>query len=360
MDQSFRAWCTAQAKHLVGATQPEDLIPLGARPRLYHGEEIFALQKEIDGAPTVYGSFPLAGLRVSTFLQQWQRQLFYEPLDSYDRILSVVQINNALRDGFAPVWCLSPIMVAFHVFESIFTAPQGRVSLPEPGEVASGAHAVTLTSGWEDSGETLEFDNWWGRGWGHNGRGFVSRAYLDRYLEEAWLQRDASVGPTAFKYHRLQNASSARDLVRAWMLPNPRWQWRFRHAGHGHQLVVYETLSMVDQCVVQVFEVRTGFGIRVGWGYLYHRGWERTAVIKELFVWPSFRRRGYGTLLESIASANARDWGAERLHILFHAMDAQITVRAAGRLFGEHAGYRWRWRKGSHPPVAAIGEKILL
>ena len=359
MDKSFREWCTVQAKHLVGATQPEDLIPLGAMPRPYHGLELFALAKEIDGAPTVDGTFPLAGLRVSTFVEQWQRQLFYEPLDSYDRILSVLQLNNRLRDGYAPVWSLSQIMVAFHVFESIFADPQGRVPLPGPGEAARGAHAVTLTNGWEDSGEILEFDNSWGRDWGHNGRGFVSRAYLDRYLEEAWLLRDASVGPTAFNYRRLQNASHPRDLVRAWMLRNPRWQRRIRHDGHGHQLVVYEMLSIVEERPVQVIEIRTGFGTRLGWVHLYHLGTERTAVIKELFVWPSFRRRGYGTLLESVASFNARSWGAKQLQILFHAMDAQTTVRAAGRLFGEYAGYGWRWRKGSHPPVAAIGEKQL-
>jgi GNAT superfamily N-acetyltransferase len=360
MDQTFREWCTAQAKHLVGATRPEELLPFVPVPRPYHGLEGYALAKEIDGAPTVDGTFPLAGLRVSTFLEQRQRQLFYEPLDSYDRILSVLQLNNRLREGYAPVWSLSQIMVSFHMFESIYSAPQGRVPLPSPGEAARGAHAVTLTQGWENSGEVLEFFNSWGNGWGHRGRGYLSRAYLDRYMVEAWLMRDASIGPTAFNYHRLQKASSARDLVRAWMLANPRWRRRLRHAGHGHQLVVYEMLSVVEERPVQVIEIRTGFGIRVGWAHLYHLGRERTAVLKELFVWPSFRRRGYGTLLESVASANARDWGAERLQILFHGMDAQITVRAAGRLFGEHAGYRWRWRAGSLPPVAAIGEKPLL
>ena len=128
--------------------------------------------------------------------------------------------------------------------------------------------------------------------------GYVSLEYLSRYMIEAWLARSASVGLSPFTYHLIMQAGDDRQRVKAWLLPNPRWRARHRHAGFGHQLAVYETLSVVDECPVQVIEVRTGFGIRIAWAHLFHLGGgTRTSVLKELYVWPPYRRRGYGTTL---------------------------------------------------------------
>lgn len=246
------------------------------------------------------------------------------------------------------------------VFDSIRNAPRGIVQFPQPGERKIGGYAVVLTGVWRDSGQWLEFMNWWGGDWGNEGLGYVSLEYLNRYMIDAWFSRDAGVGLTALNYRRFMQAKDLRERARTWLLPNPRLQQRHRYAGLGHQLAVYETLSLVDERPVQIVEVRTGFGIRVGWAHLFHLvGPERTSVLKELFVWPSFRRHGYGSLLESIAATNARRWGAKHLQVLFHEMDAHVPQRAAGRLFGEKCGYQWRWRSSSRPGVTAIGEKPL-
>lgn len=355
----YEEHCIPQARRLVQPLPPAELVPLVTR-HWYHGSEVYALCKQIDGMPTVDGTAPLAGVRAAHFLWQRHRQPFYESIDSADRIQGQLFFNDRLRRGYAPEWSLSHIMIGFDVFESIHTAPRGRVPIPTANEKKLGGHAVVLTGGWEESGRWLEFYNWWGAGWGNRGLGYVSLDYLDRYLIEAWLTRDASVGPSPFTYRRFMEAANERERVRAWLLPNPRWRRRRRHAGLGHQLAVYETLSVVDDCPVQVIELRTGFGIRIAWAHLFHLGGgTRTSVLKELFVWPPYRRRGYGTILDSVAAENARAWGAERLQVLFYEMDARIPARAAGRLFGERRGYQWRWCRGVRPRVEAVGEKVL-
>ncbi len=50
---------------------------------------------------------------------------------------------------------------------------------------------------------------------------------------------------------------------------------------------------------------------------------------------------------------------SKEINILFHDWDAQPRVRAAGRLFAEKKGYKWRWRKNKRPNIVAIGEKSL-
>ncbi len=343
----------------VRAVQPP-LVPLVTRYDFSPGE-IYDLCKEIDGQPHREGTFSLAGARVVNFLDQRRRQHFYEPAGTYDQLLEIARLNHQLREAGVPEWALATMLVSFRMFESAGEAPGGRLPLPVPGEPERGGHSVALTGGWDDDGEALQFVNSWGVGWGDRGHGWLSREYLDRYMVDTWLARDVRVGPSLLTSARLNGAVDMRAYAQSWMMPNPRWRVRRRHRGHGHQLVLYETVSAIDHCGVEIIEVRNGFGIRLGWAHLFHLGGGQrgTSMLKELFVWPLFRRRGYGSLLERIAVDRARHWRSERLHLLFHEMDALPSVRAAGRLFGQQAGYTWRWRRGYRPNVEAIGEKVL-
>lgn len=294
------------------------------------------------------------------FLAQRQRQWFYEPLNNSKQIFEVLRFNDLLRQGPVPEWSLPHITVAFEAFNSIFTAPGGRVPQPKPHEAKRGEHSVILTGGWEDAGDWLQFRNSWGPGWGDEGFGYLSQDYLDHHLVDAWLTRDASVGLSRLTYRRLVDARSDTERATIWLLPNPRWRRQSHRGSHGYQLVVYETLSTAEGCPVQVIEVRTGFGIRVGWAHLFHLGGNsRTSLLKELYVWPPFRRRGYGTILESVATENARAWGSRRLQVLLHEMDAQPASRIAGDRFAERSGYQWYWHKSARPDIEAIGEKML-
>lgn len=122
----------------------------------------------------------------------------------------------------------------------------------------------------------------------------------------------------------------------------------------GHQLCIYET-------PVEVIEARNGFGLRLGWAHLHHLHGQppRSSILKEIFVWPSFRRQGYGKLRESIASQRAHQWHSSILRVLFHEPDALPRNRTAGPEFAQRSGYTLKRRRRTCPLLAAIGEKAL-
>lgn len=322
--------------------------------------ENYAICKRIDGYPEVEGTHLLMGARVTMFRYLNERQAFFEPLGSYDQLRRLTFLNARLVDGHVPRPARNRLLVSFRMFGSIYDAPRGRVPLPRPGEAEKGVHAVAVDGGYADSGESLRFVNSWGAGWGDGGRGLLSREYLDRYMVDAWLWRDARVGPSRFTQRRLAEASDDKEFGKAWTLENPRLRQRFRHTGQSHRLHLYETLS-ADGHPVEVIEVRNGLGWRLGWAYLHHlRGRPpRVSVLKELFVWPSFRRRGYGRLLESVAEERTRRWGSSSLRVLFHEADAMPRNRAAGRLFAGATGYKLSWRRHRLPNLSAVCEKAL-
>lgn len=325
---------------------------------VHDGSSLYRVSKDIDGYPEEEGTHLIMGARAMTFLHLHERQTFYEPLSNYDHLLEAVLINARLVDGHVPRWARYRPLVSFRMFESIYGAPEGRVPLPKAGEAEKGVHAVGIDGGFADSGEALRFINSWGTGWGDRGLGLLSREYLERYMIDAWLRRNARVGPSVFIYRKLMEATNDKEFGRTWMMQNPRWQTRLRHHGRPHRLQLYETLSILGN-PVEVIEVRNGWGQRLGWAYLHHISGQqpRTSILKELFVWPWFRRRGYGTLLEALACERAKAWRSTSIQVLFHDADARPRNRAAGRLFGMKAGYEWKWRRQQRPNLAAVGKK---
>jgi len=323
------------------------------------GRAIYDVIKEIDNYSGP-GTFTIFSQRVDAYYNFRVRQIFYEPLSTYDSMLEACLINARLADQYVPEWALYGLTVSFQVFESAYTAPFGRLPIPASGDAPKGFHAVSII-GYDDHGEALTFQNSWGTAWGNKGFGTLTRQYAERYMNDAWLGRNARVGPTAFNYSRLNQARDNRDFARTWMLENPRWQKRFRHRSLGHQLVNYEALSVAEACRVDVVELRLGTGVRVGWALVFHllKDNKPTSIIKELYVWPTSRRLGYGRILEETACDLARLRRSEQIEVLFHEADALLPVRAAGRRFGQHQGYTWMWRRHERPGLVAIGRKAL-
>jgi GNAT superfamily N-acetyltransferase len=252
------------------------------------------------------------------------------------------------------------LTVSFRMFESTNNAPEGIVPLPKIGEAERGTHVVSVDGGFTDTGERPRFVNSWGSGWGDKGTGLLSREYLERYMVDAWHSRNVLVGPSRFHWRRLAGATNDREFARAWMIQNPRWQTKLRHHGRSRKLYLYETLS-IPGSPVEVIEVRNGWGQRLGWAHIHHVSSRqpRTSILKEMFVWPWFRRRGYGTLLENLACQRAKARRSMSIEVFSHDADALPRNRAAGRLFGREAGYEWKWRKQRHPNLAAVGKKSL-
>jgi GNAT superfamily N-acetyltransferase len=313
--------------------------------------------KLIDGDPRP-GTSLIMGRRVRTFCDLHTRQVFYEPLSGQDSIVRVLAQMWRIGEG---AWVGSDkrdwVQIAFDIFESAYTAPHGRLDLPRAGEQPVGVHAVAVV-GYENSGETLLFRNSWGAGWGDRGLGSVSRNYLQQHLRDAFLSRNARYAFTRFDLAAASAARTARETASVWLRENPRWTRWIMHQGRRRRLFLYETISVEDQVPVTVLELRTGEGFRLGWAMLFHER-DGGSVLKELFVWPHFRRQGYGTVIEREAVAVACRWHSAKMQVYLHSADAIAGNRVAGRVFGLKAGYQWRWRRTALPNLDAIGEKTL-
>ena len=242
---------------------------------------------------------------------------FYEPLGSYEELLNMVTVNDVLARGNAPAWTWNGLNISLRLFESVYGAPLGVLPLPPSGEPEQGIHQVTLFGGRTRSGG-LRFVNSWGVAWGDGGRGVLSRAYIERYMVEAWLDRPAGAGPTRFAAPLLERASDPATFVAAWMptLPGLRQvgfaaiDRRVRHNGAEHLVRVRETLSASDaDDPVEMIELHGPSGVPLGWAHLHHLTGKRPrlSVCKEFFVWPLARRWGHGRLLEEQVSEQADD-----------------------------------------------------
>jgi GNAT superfamily N-acetyltransferase len=318
---------------------------------------IYAAAKALDNAPGIVGTRSLAADRAMTFYcLRTFRQFFYEPLRDFDLIRDVALNNIRLDDAYAPRYLLDHVLLELRVFPSARTAPGGHLPMPSEGEQAVG-RAVYL-AGLDHGGESLGFLNSWGRAWGINGTGTISRQYWDAFGIEAWLTRYARWGPSAMTWDRLTQAADDREYAKAWGLENPRWRRRVRIDGRPHQLCLWETISWTG-CIAEVVELRDGRGFRIGWAELFHGkdGEQRVTFVKELFVWPRMRRRGYGTVLLSWAEERARAMWSTATVVSFYDFDAIGQARTAGRTLLQRAGYDIRWRPRSEPTLAGRGYK---
>ncbi len=328
--------------------------------RLSDPQILYAAGKALDNHPDVEGTRSLAVCRAMAFFGlRSNRQFFYEPLNGFDQLRSVALNNARLYAAHAPRYLLDHVALEFRIFPSAYTAPAGRIPLPQADEHPVGYHAVSLI-GFANGGESLGFVNSWGRAWGDQGTGTLSREYWNAHSVEAWLSRYARWGPSAMTWNRLEHARDDREYAAVWGLENPRWRRRIRHNGRNHQLCLWETLSWTE-CVAEVLEVRDALGFRLGWSELFHepQGDGPATIVKELFVWPWVRRQGYGGLLLDWAEERARAFGSSQIVVLFHDFDAVVPARAAGRELLQRAGYEWRWRPRGENTLAARGFKRL-
>lgn len=241
----------------------------------------------------------------------------------------------------------------------MFTAPQGVLPLPEEQEDEVGNHCVAMI-GWDDETNNIIFANSWGLEWGDDGCGYMSRDYFDRYVTDAWLVRHVRVGPHPAKIQRFRRSTDIDDFTQTWMLENPRWRRRFRHARSRLEWVIYETISITGH-IVEVIELRTGYGLRLGWAHVFHYCGENqdTSIVKELFVWPAFREQGLGVLIEKATVSVAKKYGAKKVQVWLHAADYVHGSQSPGKTFGEKVGYRWDSRVQERPCLVATGEKVL-
>lgn len=322
-------------------------------------QTLYRLAKLIDGYAGE-GSWLLCAARAQVFFGLVRRQFFYEPLRSYDEVLVATQWAARLRDLYVPEHTIDHVAISFHMYDSAYTAPKGVLPMPGAADPYRGGHAVAVV-GWDDYGESLVIRNSWGSRWGDGGYGVISRTYLDRFLIDAWLSRDARYGSTRQKWHRFSGDDAA--FRSAHLLENPRWRFPVQYAGQRYMLVNYETLSTGHGSPADIIELRNRNGVRVAWAVLLHlrasSAEAATTLLTDFYVWPPFRRRGYGTILDAAAVIRAAAWGSAVLKVPLYEPDSRPATRGPGRRFALARGYAWTWRRELRPSTAGYATKAV-
>ncbi|MGA3353609.1 MAG: hypothetical protein ABSD85_10550 [Acidimicrobiales bacterium] len=304
----------------------------------------FLMGKAIDGLPQQNGTTGLTGKQLAYFFGGRRvRQGYYESVRSPADLARNLERVAQVRSFGIPRYMVDDHAIIVKIFKSAYNAPGGVLQPPATADPFVALHHVALES-YDPVTCTFRFWNNWGSGWGDRGYGTMPLEYADEFFHEGWIYRHARWGPIPAKRAKLTAYEADHVHVRQlWSVENPRvavclpgldpdhnakWQW-------------YETMSPTLDCVA-CFEVRNGFGLRMGWAFVRQVS-DNTAEITELFVWPTFRRAHIGSWLEGLCHAQAAAWDVRELHLIVNETDSVVgPIRRAARHFADARSYSAR------------------
>lgn len=155
--------------------------------------------------------------------------LSYEQLQHWDDVVGVLSVNDQLTAGGVPEGWQYIVSVGMRFFDSGYRARDGRLPLPAADDPFRGRHSVGVL-GVSDEGE-LAFANSWGRKWGDDGIGYISRLYFEEHVDSVLVTRLAWLGPSGeMDRDMARRAWTAgrpgralpRDFVESWSTGNRR------------------------------------------------------------------------------------------------------------------------------------------
>jgi esterase/lipase superfamily enzyme/GNAT superfamily N-acetyltransferase len=207
-------------------------------------------------------------------------------LHHYFRILSSADAHRVIQS-------LGGFSLSIEVTEEWYDPPDGIIASIPPNSPVLGSHAIGGLQHAPGS-NLLLFPNSWGEKWGHEGWGMIAPELIDRYLVECW----AMVGVA--KFPPLTTKSGLVVLL-----------WKSSESGqevHGREILDADS------------------GERIGWCFLVRRG--NVLDIEELFVWPTHRRNGFGSILADLARELAVKANC-KLRALVSYADSEASNRPA-------------------------------
>jgi len=161
---------------------------------------IYTEAKKIDGAPGLEGTTIRAAMQVLKKKGVCQEKFWpYKPyqedrpkegaavnakkfcIKTYVRILNLDELRLSLATK-------GPAVLGIQVFKGMLKTNTGIVPLPKKGERSLGGHAICAV-GYDEEKELVKFKNSWGK-WGEKGYGYLSFAYIERYMMDAWSSVD--------------------------------------------------------------------------------------------------------------------------------------------------------------------------
>jgi GNAT superfamily N-acetyltransferase len=327
-------------------------------PEQVRGLDTYARSKALDGYPDrewTYNLFASRSVMLASSL--FASQYFYESLSAYDQVLGALVLNERLRDQSVPEWALMDIGIGLKVFDSFIHSEAGRLQLPTEEERFRGRHSVALV-GWEDGGDSLIFRNSWGQEWGDGGYGYLSRDWFDAHVDEAHVRRSVTVGQTQSTFPEFAGLNSDEQIAGLWMLKNPYDARVVYLNDETHTVIQYATTSFWRGGMAEVIELRNKRGERVAWMHLFHEA-DDVTVVREFFVPPWNRRRGYGTWLAAIAVSQAKWRGSDRIVVTMDEADSLLRNRSGAICFWERQGFSWLWASRVRPNQPGYAERLV-
>jgi len=291
--------------------------------------------------------------------------LCYEPLSTWDEVVTVLNLRRALLDADIPPEMTMEVTVGMEVFDSIFRASAGRLPLPSSGEPFRGRHSVAVEAV-SDRAE-LVFPNSWGSSWGDDGTGYLPRAYFERHVDSVWVSRPAWVGWSPAVDAELKRLGWLRgrpqrptlsDITDAWVTPNLEQVKQTEIAGAEHSVHRRAAFSTrEDAPALDLLELQREDGTVVGRAHVLHPRSGATSILEELFVHPDERRQGYGLSLHDVAVELAIQRGRSWFELLLHEADDTPAGRSAAVSFGSSLGYSWAATTSKRPNVSCTGTR---
>ncbi len=263
--------------------------------------------------------------------------LFYECLTDFDRIRWAVWLGYEMNRRKQP----GPhVSLGFEYFDRTYRTTTGRLELPKPGERFAGRHWVRVVG--SRSADELLFQNSWGQHWGDDGFGYLSREYFKAHVKSTIVNWNSDTGPSPQMNRCLRSRGRSRakaaDWLQCWTSENHFWIDELLIDSVPYTAVSWSVVSLGDFQLVDVYELRNPRRV-VGRLHLYAGDAETPPSIRELFVAPQVRRRGFAQLLEEAAVGRVRERGAEEVEIWIHGADLRPRCAPAARGFAVSRGY---------------------
>jgi GNAT superfamily N-acetyltransferase len=218
---------------------------------------------------------------------------------AYQRVRDVDEALCALA-----FW--SPFEVALPIVTDAWhNAPQGNVPDPTSANFDT-SHAVCVT-GYDKERRIFTFLNNWGSTWGDHGKGSFSFSYFTRHMLEAWVPiLDVQAHP-----HFEQGG-----VVEL--------QWSCMQSTGAGDVRIIEILDTTNDEMI-------------AWSFMVEK--QDYLDIEELFVRPTYRRRGYGRRLVDLICEEAKAAGRP-LRAWLPRVDASQTVSEAASAVLRRLGLR--------------------